>query len=121
MTEEHAIQAHESHHDEEFVVPILGNVESWPGGVYTFIFLLLAIFTGIEVSLTTLPESAIIIVLLVALSITKAYLVVMFYMHLRTDNPMFRYTMIVPLILVVICIAYLIFIPIGGGLGYTAA
>jgi len=117
MTEEPNSQAH---HDEEFIVPILGNVGAWPGGVYTFIFVVLAVLTAIEVSLTFLPESAAIIVLLVALSLTKAYLVVMFYMHLRTDNPMFRFTILVPLGLVIVSIVYLIFIPSGAGLGYLA-
>jgi len=118
MTEEHNSQAH---HDQDYIVPILGNVGAWPGGVYTFIFLVLAVLTAIEVSLTQVPENAAIIVLLVALSLTKAYLVVMFYMHLRTDNPMFRFTILVPLGLVIVSIVFLIFIPAGGGLGYFAA
>jgi cytochrome c oxidase subunit 4 len=118
MTEELNTQAQEGHHDEEYIVPLLGNVGAWPGGVYSFIFVVLAALTAVEVSLTFLPENLIVIVLLVALSLCKAYLVVMFYMHLRTDNPIFRFTMIIPLILVAICIAYLIFVPSGVGLGY---
>jgi caa(3)-type oxidase subunit IV len=52
------------------------------------------------------------------LSLTKAYLVVMFYMHLQTDNKIFRLALIFPLIVVIISIAYLIFVPRIGGLGY---
>ena len=119
MTEEHNTQAHAGHHDEEYIVPILGNVGAWPGGVYTFIFVVLAVLTAIEVALTFLTETTLIIALLVAMSFCKAYLVVMFYMHLRTDNPIFRWTMIVPLVLVIVSIIYLIFVPAGPGLGYN--
>lgn len=116
MTEEH----NENHHDEVFMVPVLGNVGVWPGGVYTFIFVVLAVLTAIEVGITLiLPEGGMTIALLIALSLTKAYLVVMFYMHLRTDNPIFRLTMLIPLILVIISIVFLIFAPVGAGLGYS--
>jgi cytochrome c oxidase subunit IV len=36
--------------------------------------------------------------LLLALAITKAWLVVAFYMHLRYDNPVFSYAMIIPVL-----------------------
>jgi cytochrome c oxidase subunit IV len=105
-------------HNDEVVLPFLNRRFTIYGGVYTFIFGVLAVLTLIEAALTFLPENVFIVVVLVLLSLTKAYLVVMFYMHLNTDNKLFRWTLIFPLIIVILSVAYLIFIPRLGGLGY---
>jgi hypothetical protein len=39
-------------------------------------------------------------------------------MHLKDDNPLYRFTLIIPLIIVILSVAYLIFVPRLGGLGY---
>jgi cytochrome c oxidase subunit IV len=101
-----------------YCLPFLNRRFTIYGGVYTFIFGVLAVLTLIEAALTFLPENVFIVVVLVLLSLTKAYLVVMFYMHLNTDNKLFRWTLIFPLIIVILSVAYLIFIPRLGGLGY---
>lgn len=121
MSEETQIQ--EVHHDEHHAhsdtvkLPVLGEI-TVPGGIYTVVLAVLGLLTLIEAGLTFLPENAFIIAVLVVLSLTKAYLVCMFYMHLQTDNKIFRLALIFPLIVVILSIAYLIFVPRIAGLGY---
>lgn len=115
--------AHENQHGDHghgdtFTVPLLNREMSLPGGIYTFIFGVLAVLTLIEVGLTFIPENPVIVGILIVLSLLKAYLVVMFYMHLREDNPLFRVVLVLPLLVVIISILYLIFVPTGAGLGY---
>ena len=91
-----------------------------PGGIYTFIFLVLGALTMIEVLITiALPENGFSIALLVSLSMIKAYLVIMYYMHLNNDNPLFRVVLILPLVIVLLSTLYLVGVPIAGGLGYN--
>lgn len=114
---------HESdghHYTDEVVIPYFGHVGTMPGGIYTFIFAVLAVITLVEVLITELlPNNAITIALLVILSLGKAYLVIMYYMHLNNDNPIFRLTLILPLIVVLLSTLYLLGVPAGGGLGYN--
>jgi caa(3)-type oxidase subunit IV len=124
MAEENQIQVsqhddsdHHAHSDE-VVLPFLNQRFTIYGGMYTFIFGVLGVLTLIEAALTFLPENVFIIIVLVLLSLTKAYLVTMFYMHLNTDNKLFRWALIMPLAIVILSVAYLIFIPRLGGLGY---
>ena len=58
---------------------------------YVAVFFALAILTAIEVATTqlTLPVSR--AVILVPLSVIKALLVALFYMHLRTDRRIFSF------------------------------
>lgn len=124
MAEETQIQA--SQHDEnnhhphsdEVVLPFLNQRFTIYGGIYTFIFGVLAALTLVEVALTFIPENAFVVVILTVLSLFKAYLVCMYYMHLNTDNKLFRWALILPLIVVILSVAYLIFVPRLGGLGY---
>ena len=54
---------------------------------YVLVFIVLAILTAIEVTITQLPLPR--APLLIPLSIIKASLVAMFYMHLRSDRRVF--------------------------------
>jgi caa(3)-type oxidase subunit IV len=108
---------HPEPHDE-VVLPFLNRRFTVYGGIYTFIFGVLAVLTLIETALTFIPENAFIVTILVVLSLIKAYLVCMYYMHLKDDNPLYRFTLIIPLIIVILSVAYLIFVPRLGGLGY---
>jgi cytochrome c oxidase subunit 4 len=65
-------------------------------GVYFVVFLLLAILTLTELMVTYIPIVK--VPLLLALAITKAWLVVAFFMHLRYDNRIFSYAMLIPVI-----------------------
>ena len=108
------------HYTDEVVLPYFGSIGSMPGGIYTFIFLVLGALTILEVLVTVLfPENTLTILVLVAMSLTKAYLVVMYYMHLNNDNPLYRVVLILPLIIVLLSTLYLIGSPITAGLGYN--
>ena len=65
-------------------------------GVYFVVFLVLAVLTLTELMVTYIPIVK--VPLLLALAITKAWLVVAFYMHLRYDNRLFSYAMLIPVI-----------------------
>lgn len=110
----------EHHYTDEVVLPYFGSIGTMPGGIYTFIFIVLGAVTLIEVLVTILlPENAFSIAILVVLSLIKAYLVVMYYMHLNTDNKIFRLVLILPLIVVLLSILYLLGVPATAGLGYS--
>lgn len=111
-------QAH--HYTDEVVLPYFGSIGSMPGGIYTFIFGVLGAITVVEVIITVLiPENAFKIGVLALLSLSKAYLVVMYYMHLKDDDPIFRLAIVLPLIIVLLSVLYLLGVPTGGGLGYN--
>jgi cytochrome c oxidase subunit IV len=60
---------------------------------YVVIFLVLVVATGIEVATSYLEgdvNDGVIVVVLLFLAILKFALVAAYYMHLRTDQPMFR-------------------------------
>jgi cytochrome c oxidase subunit IV len=121
MTEQtHSEHAHTEHgdHGDTFTVPWINKTMTLPGGIYTFIFGVLAVLTAIEVALTYIEENALIVVILIVMSLAKALLVVTFYMHLRTDNPLYRVVVLLPLLIVLVSVIYLIFVPTGPGLGY---
>ncbi|MGJ3239246.1 MAG: cytochrome C oxidase subunit IV family protein [Anaerolineae bacterium] len=108
------------HYTDEVVLPYFGSIGTMPGGIYTFVFLVLGALTLIEVLITIIfPENAITIGLLVLLSLGKAYLVVMYYMHLNRDNPIFRVVLLLPLLVVLLSTLYLLGVPTGAGLGYN--
>lgn len=129
MTDEHATETHddaqhetlvgEHHHSDTFRVPILGEM-TMPGGIYTFVFGLLAVLTVLEVlSAELLPDGALTIAILLGAALAKALLVVTFYMHLASDNRIYRVVLLVPLLVVIASVLYLIGVPVGAGLGYN--
>src|SRR5262245_24744599 len=87
-----ALTGHHAHSDT-VVLPFYGEITA-PGGIYTVVFGGLGILTIIEVliaqPLDALGVPFIKVVVLLGLAIVKALLVVMFYMHLRQDNRVFR-------------------------------
>jgi caa(3)-type oxidase subunit IV len=110
----------EHHHSDTFTIPLLGAQMTLPGGIYTFVFGVLAILTVIEVAAAELmPDGALTIIILLAAAIAKALLVVTFYMHLANDNRIFRVVLLLPLIVVLLSVLFLLFVPVGGGLGYN--
>lgn len=116
----HAIVGEHSHSDT-VVLPVIGSV-TVPGGIYTVVFIGLGILTVLEVLIAELFKgdfsNILKIILLMGIGFIKALLVVMFYMHLRSDNPLFRVVLVLPLVIVILCLLYLMAIPTGGGLGY---
>ena len=60
---------------------------------YVMIFLVLVVVTGVEIGISYLEgsvSSGIIVAMLLIFGLFKFVLVAAYYMHLRTDQPMFR-------------------------------
>jgi len=77
---------------------------------YLGVFILLAVFTVIETLLSYLPEESIKAPLLVGISVLKAVLVLLYFMHLKFDSRVFSYLFIagcaltIPLILIMVIV-----------------
>jgi caa(3)-type oxidase subunit IV len=108
-------------HSDTVTLPVLGSV-TVPGGIYTVVFIGLGILTLLEVALADILKDIAPVkgAVLLAIGFFKAVLVALFYMHLRKDSRVFALALIVPLIIVVLCLFYLIFVPSGCGLGYKS-
>lgn len=101
-------------------LPIVGEVTVY-GGIYTVVFGALAILTVLEVILAAIFEDAgaIKIVALLGIAVLKSLLVIMFYMHLKDDNPIFSIILAVPLLITLLSVLYLLAVPVAAGLGYS--
>lgn len=84
-------------HSDEILLPG-GRSIRLPGGIYTFVFVVLALLTVIEIALSSLPEGPSRVLILFAIAICKAALVVIYYMHLKEDRRIFAWTLLIPLI-----------------------
>ncbi|MDZ4670136.1 MAG: cytochrome C oxidase subunit IV family protein [Phototrophicales bacterium] len=112
MPIEHTEHAHDAH--AETLAPtttILGM--TFPVPLYTAVFFILGALTIIEVLLAEIIDGDIKIPLLLGIAVAKGTLVVMFYMHLKTDSRAFALAFIVPLILAILSILFLIAVPSG--------
>jgi cytochrome c oxidase subunit 4 len=79
------------------------------GRLFLFIWILLLAFTGIEVVLTYQNLGVhLMLLLLMGLSVVKAYLIIAYFMHLRYEKPSLAITLIPPLV-VVLCLLFLAF------------
>ncbi len=73
---------------------------------YLFIFIALAVFTLIETLVSYVQQQAIKVPTLVVLSVVKALLVLLYFMHLKFDSKVFTYLFVsgcilaIPLILI---------------------
>jgi cytochrome c oxidase subunit 4 len=68
---------------------------------YVMIFLVLVVVTGVEIAVSYLEgsvSSGVIVALLLIFGIVKFVLVAAYYMHLRTDQPIFRRFFIIGII-----------------------
>jgi caa(3)-type oxidase subunit IV len=101
-------QAHLEHSD---TVEILGRQITVMGGIYTVVFGALAVLTVLEVLIGSLQGDWKVIPLM-AIAIGKAALVVLFYMHLRTDSRIFALTLAVPLGIALLSILYVLAVPV---------
>ena len=81
---------------------------------YLFVFILLAVFTLIETLVSYVQQVAIKFPTLVVLSVVKAVLVLLYFMHLKFDSKVFSYLFIagcvlaIPLILVLVVVMPLV-------------
>lgn len=77
---------------------------------YLFVFMALAVFTLIETLASYMQEPVIKIPILIILSVVKAVLVLLYFMHLKSDSEVFSYLFVagcllsIPLILVLVVI-----------------
>lgn len=107
-------QAHDLTHHKEYLsdqVELLGRRFSVPGGIYTVVFGALAVATLLEVIIFELPRGFLTIPLMLALALMKAVLVVLFYMHLRTDSRIFALTLLIPVGVALAATLYLLAVP----------
>ncbi len=104
---------------EEELPHIVGSTtvfmgRTFPVPLYTFVFFVLGGITIIEVLLSQLPHFFLTAPILLALSASKAILVVMFYMHLREDSRIFAFALAIPLVLALVASMFLLSVPITG-------
>ena len=76
---------------------------------YLIVFGWLALMTVLEVAVASTPiMESVKVAILVTLAVIKAALVVLYYMHLRYDRPIYWLILLVPLGFVVLLTRYLI-------------
>jgi cytochrome c oxidase subunit IV len=100
------------HHGD--VTVVAGRTIPMP--IYTVIFGTLAIITIIEVIISEFPEGFLGTGLLIVLSVIKAVLVVMFYMHLREDSRFYALALIIPLVIAIVATLFLVSV---SSIGYS--
>lgn len=91
------------------VTEIFGFTIPYP--VYTVVFGVLGVLTVLEVLVGTGSEGFLRIPLLVGLAGVKAVLVVLYYMHLKTDSRAYRWTLLVPLVIALAAVIWLLIVP----------
>lgn len=84
------------------------GIATIPLPIYDVVFFSLAAFTVLEVLLGGLQMSGVLILVLLSLSFVKAFHVVYFYMHLKSDDRIFWLTLMIPLILGLLGIIFLL-------------
>jgi cytochrome c oxidase subunit 4 len=76
---------------------------------YFLIGIVLTIITAVEVAIFYIPQlESVLIPILIVLSVAKFIIVVMFYMHLRFDSPVFSRVFFAPLFLAVFVVVGMI-------------
>ena len=81
-------------------------------GTYKWVAIILTVITAVEVWVyyTPLKETRLFVPSLLAMSVAKFAIVVMFYMHLKYDAKIFRGLFIGPLIIAIIVLISLLFL-----------
>jgi cytochrome c oxidase subunit IV len=82
-----------------------------PYSIYTVVFGILAVLTLLEVLVGTASDGFLRIPILLAVAVVKAALVVLYYMHLKSDTGIYRWTLIIPLIIGAAATIYLLLVP----------
>ncbi|MBI1255950.1 MAG: hypothetical protein GC204_00625 [Chloroflexi bacterium] len=87
---------------------------TFPYPIYTVVYIVLAAITLIELAVSSLPRGVLGTLILIALSISKAVMVVLFYMHLREDSRIFAFALILPIFIALVSSLFLLTVPIKG-------
>lgn len=83
-------------------------------GTYLRVAAVLVVLTVLEVGVFYVPAFHVVLVpALLTLSAAKFSLVVMFYMHLKSDNPFFSFLFGAPLLLAAVVVVALLFLFLG--------
>ncbi|MBE2183901.1 MAG: cytochrome C oxidase subunit IV family protein [Anaerolineae bacterium] len=83
--------------------------------IYVVVFGILAIVTAAEIGIAEIfPDGFVRMLLLVGLSLVKAVLVMLFYMHLREDSKIFAVAIALPLFVGIISAMFLLAVPSTG-------
>lgn len=90
---------------------VFGRTVTVKGGIYTVVFGFLAAATVLEVAVGSLSLGEILIPILLGIAVIKAALVVMYYMHLKTDSRLFTYILLLPTIIAGAALLYLLAVP----------
>lgn len=87
-----------------------GDDHAHPGTMtYVVIGIALAVLTALEVAVIYIPPlDPVVVPILLVLTAAKFILVVMFYMHLKMDNPILTWVFVAPMMLAVFLIVALI-------------
>ncbi len=106
------IEAEAIHHSD--TVDIMGRKITVPGGIYTVVFGALGVATIVEVLLSELPRGFLTIPVMLSLALVKAILVVMYYMHLRSDSRIFTAVLLLPVLVALASMLFLFAVPMTG-------
>lgn len=88
-----------------------GRSITLPGGIYTFVFVILGALTVFEIIIAELPDGFLTLPILLLASLFKAVLVVTYYMHLNKDNPWYRVALLIPVGVMLISAVWLLAVP----------
>jgi len=103
-------EGHDPHNTD--VTVFRGKVYEIP--LYTSVFLVLGVLTLIEVLVAEIiTADAITVPVNLGLAVSKAALVVYYYMHLNHDSKVFRWTLLVPVVVGLLSALFLFAIPTG--------
>ncbi len=100
-----------AHHDDE-TTTVFGITFPYP--VYTVVFGALGVLTVAEVLIAEVMSGGLKTFLLLAIGVVKALLVMIFYMHLNTDNPLFRVAIALPILVASLSLMFLLAVPASG-------
>jgi caa(3)-type oxidase subunit IV len=109
--EKHSEPTHDSHAPSDTFTLPGGRTMTLPGGIYTFVFVVLAALTVFELIIAELPDGAFTLPILLLASLLKAVLVVTYYMHLNKDHPFYRFTLLIPVAVMLVSAIWLLAVP----------
>ncbi len=104
---------HHDAHAEIFAetTTLFGRTLPYP--LYTVIFGILAVLTVSEILIAEIFTSWVKVVVLLAFAIAKAVLVVLYYMHLKSDSKIFTLVLLLPVFIISISLMFLLVNPYG--------
>jgi caa(3)-type oxidase subunit IV len=108
--------SHDSHLSDTFVIPYTKRKMTLPGGIYTFVFVVLGVLTFVEILIAEVAREwagfgGVRAFILIVASIAKAVLVVYYYMHLNHDDRVYRWVLLIPVGITIFCALYLLVLP----------